>query len=667
MERNNLLFGLTPEITTFAPVAHSFAALEKGEKNMLTDGVCGDPSDWYGGAWAHFYRGFGRVIKFDLGEAHAVCGFETAFIHERAAGIYCPEEIKLYLSEDGEDYYEACAAGTPCPASFTGRVRAVYSAAPAQAVNARFACFVFPVEINVFCDEIKLFEAEEGAPAVPAGSCGSRYSPDFPNRYELRDSLGGVYDMPLMYFGYWPENERVAKPKKADMLPYVAYIGRDGEIKDSMFDSMLMLPVQGRCPSGGSLSPHGEPSLLSDWEYVTDILFEKDCCLHALDEAVAEMKKALSLPDGYRFTVYLNAPTPKISRAAFGDVDGDGIEEKLLDDDDCVRAYTAYIDGVTRRFAASGMENIKIGGWFWTNEHMGRDYRDNEFEFAQRCTETIRSRGYKCLMIPYFSAAGADRAKSAGFDCVTMQPGLSFNETLQRDPKGVFEDFTALCRKYGFGVELEIHHGAKDVAHPETAKKYKDLYLYYLRACIENGMMTETVHTYYQAAGPGVFYDCAVSEDDGLREIYDLTYKFIKGTLTLADLPAENLSPAEQPQDEISGRPEETADNAAETSEETESGEAEPEITEFYDSDDAESTEELEILDGAEGESGAAPEHPVPGADVDGPVRITICSGAQTRTFETDRHTLERIIDGLAAISGIAEAAKLKELLHNDK
>ncbi len=576
-KKNNILLGKTPVITAFAPTEHSFAANEKGGKEMLTDGKTGDPADWYGGEWAHFYRGVGRRVAFDLGGEYAVTGFDAGFIQGREAGIYCPEETRLLLSEDGENYFLAARVKAPYPASFPKVTRAPYEARFEVPLRARFAAVEFEAEVNSFCDEIRLFAAESAEGASPCDILEPYAGIRDANAYAPRDSLGGVYDMPLMYFGYWPENERVAKPRREDLLPYVAYLGRGGEILDTMFDSMLFTILQGRCPSGGCLSPHGGPGKLSDWEYITDVLFEDGVCLHALDEAVAEAKKAISLPEDYRFTVYLNAPTPKVSFEPFGDINGDGIEEKLLDDGDCVRAYGAYIDSVTRRFAASGLRNIKIGGWFWTNEHLSRALRDSEPDFAAACVKAVHDRGYKCLMIPYFCAGGVEKAQKTGFDCVTMQPNLSFNETLQRDPAGALCDFTAFCKKFGFGAELEIHHAAADESDRERAEKYRGLFVEYLKAFVKNGMMTGTVHTYYQAAGPGVFAACARSKNEDLRGIYDMLHEFIKGTLSFEKAPEE---PTEESPEELPEAPEETPEAETQTPEETQAPKATPEAPE---------------------------------------------------------------------------------------
>lgn len=535
MEVKNLALGKKTVISNLAPIKNSYAAMEKGGKDMLTDGVTGDPASCYGGSWAHFYRGVGRSITVDLEDVFAISGFETGFIHDNNAGIYSPESIKLLLSENGSDYYEVASVDSPYPASFGMQVRAVYSATLDKPIRARFARLDFGVEVNSFCDEIRIFGKKcDGFEELLSGEPVSEISK---NVFAARDSLGGVHDIPLMYFGYWPEDERIARLKKDDFIPYIAYIDRDGNPKDTMFDAIMMLTVQGRCPSGGCLGYHGEPSKLSDWEFVIEELFADGINLKALDLAVEEIKQKLSLPKDYRHKVYLTAPVPKVSLEPFGDLNGDGIEEKLLSTEDCINAYASFVDAVTKRFESEHLQNIVIDGWFWNNESASRAARDDEEFFATGCVAELHKRGYKCVFIPYFQAGGCEKSEKIGFDCTTMQPGLSFQAVLGRTPQGMMQDFTDLCKKYGFGVELEIHHGVKN---EDTREKYASLFDEYLIACMRNGMMTDTVHTYYQAAGPGVFYYCALSDDEIMRGIYDKLYKFIKGTLSEADFAASS-------------------------------------------------------------------------------------------------------------------------------
>ena len=528
MANRNLASDREVVITNFVPMENSYASNDKGRRDILTNGVIGDPTSCYGGDWVHFYRGVGRTLTVDLGDVYAVNGFDIGFIHDKNAGIYSPECVKLQLSENGIDYYCVSSVDSPYPASFGMQVRAVY-AATTKPYRARYARIEFTVEVNSFCDELRIYGDDVNGYEYPLS--GDTVKEINKSRFALRDSLDGVYDLPLLYFGYWPEDERVARLKKEDFLPYVAYIDRNGEPIDLMFDAVLMLMVQGRCPSGGCLSYNGAPSKLSDWEYIIDELFADGYNLKALDEAVGELKSK-GLPKAYKHSVYLTAPVPKVSLEPFGDLNGDGIEEKLLSTEDCINAYAQYVDAVTRRFEAQCFENIRLDGWFWNNESASRASRDDEYVFAKGCVDALHQRGYKCVFIPYFQAGGCEKADEIGFDCTTMQPGLSFQEVLGRNPAGMMEDFTSLCGKYGFGVELEVHHGVKN---QETMAKYARLFDEYLIACMKNGMMTDTVHTYYQAAGPGVFHFCAYSKDETARSLYDKLYKFIKGTLSESD------------------------------------------------------------------------------------------------------------------------------------
>ena len=546
MYNRNLAFGKEVSIKSFAPIENSYSVVEKGAKDMLTDGRIGDPKTCYSGKWAHFYRGVGRSITIDLGEAYAVSGFSAGFLHDKNMGIYSPESVTLLLSENGEDFYSVAEVAAPYPASFNMQVRTEYSSALERPTKAKYARIDFTVEVNCFCDEIAVLGTVcNGGEAELSGEPVKEV---IKNTYADRESLG-AYDIPLLYFGYWPEDERVAKLRKDDFIPYIAYLDRDGRPIDTMFDAIMFLTVQGRCPSGGCLGYHGAPSKLSDWEFVIEELFADGQNLKALDEAVAEIKEKLSLPADYKHKVYLTAPVPKVSSEVFGDLNGDGIEEKLLTDNDCIDAYAAFVDMVTRRFEIERFENIVIDGWFWNNESASRATRDKEEYFATRCVENLHKRGYKCVFIPYFQAGGCEKAEQIGFDCTTMQPGISFQQVLAREPQEMMKDFTGLCKKYGFGVELEIHHG---VLTQEGRERYSKLFDEYLIGCMRNGMMTETVHTYYQAAGPGVFYRCAVSKEDSLRVIYEKLYKFIKGRLTEADFasPVEEEL-AEEPVTEI--------------------------------------------------------------------------------------------------------------------
>lgn len=526
--RTDLAFGKNVFTEGFVPSAKSYGKYENNTGISITDGTVGDPEKPYGGGWLHFYRGVGRRISIDLGEVCEVEGIEISFIHARNMGIYCPERVDMLVSENGMDYYRAGSIAAPYPASFGETARAVYRFSAQKPIAARYVAAEFFVEVHAFCGNFRVYgSTESGIDLTPAALCGETVTPIPDKGFCPREALGGVYDIPLIYYGN-PKYDHLITAES--LLPYVGYI-KDGVIADRMFDGLIFLPAQGSCPSGASAYYGGGVSTLDDAYAVADAFFAPDGCLNSLASAVARVNDALG---GEKpFPVYLTAPVPQCSADDYGDINGDGISEKLLTTEDRVAAYRLFVDTVTARFAAEAPDTVRLGGFFWATESLSREYADEEVIFAEECVKYLHSRGLKCIFIPYYQAGGCEKALDVGFDAVTMQPNLTFNDTLATDPCGAMEDFTDICRKMGFGAEVEIHQGVKN---PKTAEKYLALFYEYLRACIKTGMMCETVHTYYQVATPGVFSDCAYSAEPSLRRVYDMLYRFVRGTLTVSEL-----------------------------------------------------------------------------------------------------------------------------------
>lgn len=552
MNNTDLALGRAVLAEGFVPSAKSYGKYENNTGISITDGTTGDPEKPYGGGWMHFYRGVGRRISVDLGEVCDVDNIEISFIHARKMGIYCPERVDILVSENGTDYYLAGSIAAPYPASFGEPARAVYRFSAQKPIAARYVAAEFFVEVHAFCGNFRVY-GSTGCTAgrTPAQLCLPAVKPAPDKGFCPRGALGGVYDIPLIYYGN-PKYDPLITPES--LLPYVGYI-KDGVIADRMFDGLIFLPAQGSCPSGASAYYGGNTATLDDAFALLDAFFAPEGCLHSLASAVAQVNAALGGRGERPFAVYLTAPVPQCSGGDYGDINGDGIAEKLLTTEDRVAAYRVFVDAASARFAAEAPEGVRLGGFFWATESISREYADDEAEFAAECVKYIHSRGLKCIFIPYYQAGGCEKALDVGFDAVTMQPNLTFNDTLATDPCGAMEDFTDICRKMGFGAEVEIHQGVKN---PKTAGKYLALFYEYLRSCVKSGMMRETVHTYYQVATPGVFSDCAYSGEPSLRQVYDMLYRFAHGTLTLGELDMipENAAPEAEPEPEPEPEPE---------------------------------------------------------------------------------------------------------------
>jgi len=167
--------------------------------------------------------------------------------------------------------------------------------------------------------------------------------------------------------------------QSAEFYPYIAYINGEGNPNDTMLQSVL-------------LDYSNTDSRLNEWEKAIYSLFRNGENLRALDSAMGDVKHYLRLPADYKCQIFISAPVPVKSREYFGDINGNGIAEKLLTNEDCARAFAWFADNLIRRFKACGFANIQLKGWI-LKENM--DY----------LAEVVTQRGYECLFESDFALA----------------------------------------------------------------------------------------------------------------------------------------------------------------------------------------------------------------------------------------------------------------------
>lgn len=529
---SNLALGKSYTVETAASDDRSYSEMQSCTDTVLTDGERGD-TDYGSPKWGKFYRAVARTITVDLGAACTVSEIKTCFLQNASAGIIAPQSIKIFASSDGVNFCEAevkSGGNPPYPASysFDPSVIAEYDIV-IKSVSARYIALYFDVTVNTFCDEIEIY-----------GTVGSSLEPptdfvtvggDTHDELCARDALGGDHDIICFHAGYYPDDETLVNNTVNSFLSYIGYYDGEHRISDTMFDSVMFLTLQGKCPSGGSLCIDGGTTVMSDWVTLLDNYFSEEYNLSALDEATRQLKETLSLDKSHTTSVYLTIPFPKISDADFGDYDGDGKSDRIGSTDDCIKVMRWFIDEINARWEKAGYENLTLKGYFYFSEAISDTYYDYESELAAKAVSLIHEYGLYSVMIPFYQASGIDKVYDIGFDAALMQPNLSFNAALQDDPEGMMEDFRETAEKYGLGIQMEIADGFR--WEPE---KFGVYYLQYLISASKNGLMTDTIHAYYNGAGPGVFYDISRSQNAYSRWFYDATYKFIKGTL---DLPEE--------------------------------------------------------------------------------------------------------------------------------
>lgn len=343
--------------------------------------------------------------------------------------------------------------------------------------------------------------------------------------YALPAQLDGCENIFLSYTfncNDWSSGRRT----KEGYRPLVGYYNNNGVLSDTFFDTFLFLPCVTTTPSGGkTYRDNANPANFSDWQLFIDDVFLDGYNVDALNEAVGEMKAGLgSEYSGYKARIFLTCMYPVKTQTRFGDVDGDGITENFTNLDDRLAAIEWMVDEQLERFMAGNYEHLELVGFYWFEEDFAES-DPHELELVKHFNGYVHSAGLKTIWIPYNGAPGYDRWAEFGFNVACYQPNYMFNASTTESL------LTYTCRTANeLGMCVEIEAAGTMLRSAEYYNRYMD----YLRICTEQGA-GNAIKMYYNEAVDGVFYNAYRSSDPVIRKIYDLTYKYAKGTLKSDD------------------------------------------------------------------------------------------------------------------------------------
>jgi len=319
-----------------------------------------------------------------------------------------------------------------------------------------------------------------------------------------------------------------------DLMPYVAYHDKNGNIKDFFFDSYLFLPCVKAGVSGGSLHYWSTtPNKAVDWtSYVEDTFYDGKN-VDALEVAFGKAKTALNAPDkkaGVFFTILYPG---RASGANFGTLGERALDFTKMED----RKYAIkwMIDEQLRLYTEANYENLELLGFYWLEEYLNVE---SDVELFQYASEYLHSLGLKFLWVPFYRADGYNRWDELGFDIACMQPNMYWDTSLN---KSRVTSCVSQCESLGMSVEIEVDYRAL------SNGEYYNRYLDYLEGCMNGGAM-DSIKMYYQDGKNAVFYNAYKSSDERTHSIYDLTYKYAKGTLTQEDIDANRSKPFTLPE-----------------------------------------------------------------------------------------------------------------------
>ena len=487
---------------------------------LLTDEENASSDYCYNGEWVHFYSGGGRTIFYDLGKISRVDSLEVSILNYDNWGIYPPDEVKLVLSENGKDWYLAGSVVNSSPTTKLLKNTITLS----SPLRARYVAVYMSVSMHVFVDEITLTGMKNVTKAKTLSSAGlEKFTPNVTSnkgvdRYACpsEDLLGGVNDVILVYHNILTDDTDFYKP-------YVAYLDENGKIKDTLFDGYLYLPSTSELPSGGRA--YGT-SVYSDWLYLFDDMFSSYQGLSALDKTATEVKQALSLGSDWKLKVFVTIPHLDTTLTDFGDIDGDGVSEDLTVMANRVKVARLYAEKVIKKFNGSKYKNLELCGFYWFHEAISGE----DATTAQKVSASLKEIDMPLFWIPYFNAAGYNRWEEFGFEVGCFQPNYAFHADVARE-RLYYASMYAM--RYGMCIEIETDDQvfSSDLFY----RKYTD----YLWGGVKYGYI-DAIHMYYQSGA--VFYKECYSSDPKIRNLYDLTYKFIKGTLKTECAPAADYS-----------------------------------------------------------------------------------------------------------------------------
>lgn len=531
------------------------------ENKKLTDGICAVSMDPEDNAWvgiqgtADAFHGFktGTTVtefEMDLGHSSSLERIRIGFC--KAGEIIAPARMTVYLSQDGQEWIKQ--------SDFTD-YRGMSEYRFANPIRAQYVRLAFQHSYEwLLMDEIQIdgrTDAESLAAAVDPISCDvlggqvphvENPRPEvsikdrFPN-HAAEDPLtgyktqtGNMRDIVLLYNQFYKDG--IGDYTVEKLYPYLAYVDREGNAVDTMFDSVLFLALNShRWDSNDgqevwrSFTSHGTPADKLDYEWYLQKTFGPNGDMAALQQTAEKVAADLGCPD-YRVKTVIMAPFPTEDF-------GMGSKEAFLN---------WYMESVMELFASGNYSRIDLAGFYILEESLYPAH----YDMVKQITGFAHEKNMQVLWIPYFGAGGvSDEAwKTLGIDAVMYQPNSYFYEV---DSGNRVHDAAVQAATSGTGMEIENDLGIfKSWESFDRAMDYLDAsVLYHFQG-------NQCLRAYYQWVVGYERYCYPMRENPDFvpgtpayergRQLYESTYQMMRGKLKLSNrtVPADAI-----PEEEI--------------------------------------------------------------------------------------------------------------------
>ncbi len=500
------------------------------DNKELTDGVFGTKIYLSDPAWtgvAHRETASGMVYDewplyttvIDLEKVCSITEVSANFVRDLDLRIGFPGSVKVYASLDNENWQKLCYTNfinDHIPDgiySFGWNVPDVepnhtVDLACGDVINARYVRFDFETRADMtLIDEITVM-GYDGVVDFAEDPYNIR---KLENGTIMRsgEPTGRVTDLVLLNYTptkFW---------SKESYLPYLAYLDADGNVKDTLFDTVCLVANMG--PNGRVFDVENDMVTIDDWKWYLDRTFVgENSEYNILNETAKQVSFDLNDPD-YRVKLVVMMPYPPAGATNFGTLNGKKLD--LSVEEDWKYAVDWYLKEVFN-YIKSKDDYIDFCGFYWINEY------PNQMERIIYANSQISKLGCKSYWIPYFHSAGYLANETLGFDAITLQPNHFFSDstgnTLGAGGTKIVETVAKLGAYADFGVEFEF-----DLRLDTDVNAY-NRFLDYLNTAANMGYQGPGYFRNWYEAGGGVYGVC-YSKAPEIRMLYDNIYEVIKG------------------------------------------------------------------------------------------------------------------------------------------
>ena len=524
-ERKNLLLGLPihaiEEKEFFNNPGELASRNFDTDSTLLTDGKYSPDREFGNAEWFHMNRGGGRIITFKLPYICAVDGFCVSALRKDGMGIRTPRYLKVRVSVDGENF-ETVYNDTDSRTAKDFKIHKLGGGF--KAVKALYVQIIIEVVQHVFVDEIEVYGCTDVTDAAdPVANDISLWeefkAPKEYHKYPDAKALG-CENISLVYNFANPDTDICIK-KEEELLPQVAYLDKEGNIKDTLMDGVLFLP-----DVSFDFHPKGA-KCAEGWKAYMDSIFIPERNLDALNNAVEKVKTALNKPD-YKVGVYYTILYTFTDPDVFGELGGE--TTAFEDMESRQKGVKWLVDTYIRRHNEGNYSNTEIKGFYWFEEALN-PWDKHEEDMIRWACDYIHSLGYKCFWVPYYKAQGCENWKDYGFDVACMQPNYAFDDVFPGLTPQRLYDTAAEAKRVGMCVELEIWKVKEDengnIDNPDNIERLVN----YFRVGAETGYMN-SIKIYYHGSQ---ISECITngwkSKNPRYRELYDMCYLYSKNQL----------------------------------------------------------------------------------------------------------------------------------------